>query len=71
MINSNKKLASKLGGDRNDQNEFIPYHIQKSKVYGDEYLKESLLKVKKNNLDGSLSDSKSSTLQESIELKAQ
>jgi hypothetical protein len=43
LVASNKRLASRLD---NEQNEFIPYHMSKMKVDGDEYLKKSLLKVK-------------------------
>ena len=66
LINSNKRLAKKLGGG---ENEFIPFNIQKSKLFGDEYLKESLLKGKRN-FDTNLTESNSDNLQESMELKA-
>ena len=46
MIASNHRLAAKLGGA---ENEFLPLQFNRSKAYGDEYLKESLLRIKKTD----------------------
>lgn len=57
MIYNNQKLVKDLT-ESNANNEFLPLSISnKSKVFGDEYLKESLLKIKKKELSNLEADS--------------
>jgi hypothetical protein len=50
MIYNNQRLVNDLS-ESNANNEFLPLSISnKSKVFGDEYLKASLLKIKKREV---------------------